>query len=94
MRRRRKSAQRNSLNGVVSLAKPPARSIQVTVDIYGHAVPGGNRAAVDRLHDAPFAAPNVTPAAPEGADEDHANPLSAVKSVDNQNYNGTTRQTE
>ncbi len=24
-------------------------SIQVTVDIYGHLVPGGNRAAVDRL---------------------------------------------
>jgi integrase len=27
------------------------RSIQVTVDIYGHLVPGGNRAAVDRLDD-------------------------------------------
>ena len=24
-------------------------SIQITVDIYGHLVPGGNRAAVDRL---------------------------------------------
>lgn len=24
-------------------------SIQVTVDIYGHPVPGGNRAAVDKL---------------------------------------------
>ena len=24
-------------------------SIQVTVDIYGHLVPGGNRAAVDKL---------------------------------------------
>jgi len=28
-------------------------SIQITVDIYGHLVPGGNRAAVDRLDDAP-----------------------------------------
>ena len=27
-------------------------SIQVTVDIYGHLVPGGNTAAVDRLDDA------------------------------------------
>jgi hypothetical protein len=27
------------------------RSIQVTVDIYGYLVPGGNRAAVDRLDD-------------------------------------------
>jgi integrase len=27
-------------------------SIQVTVDIYGHLVPGGNRQAVDRLDDA------------------------------------------
>jgi metallophosphoesterase superfamily enzyme len=26
-------------------------SIQVTVDIYGHLVPGGNEHAVDRLHD-------------------------------------------
>ena len=28
-------------------------SIQITVDIYGHLVPGGNRAAVDRLDDQP-----------------------------------------
>ena len=28
-------------------------SIQVTVDIYGHLVPGGNRQAVDRLDDMP-----------------------------------------
>ena len=27
-------------------------SISVTVDVYGHLVPGGNRAAVDRLDDA------------------------------------------
>ena len=55
------------------------RSIQVTVDIDGHAVPGGNRAAVDRLDDAPLTAPNVTPAAPSGADEDRANALSAIQ---------------
>ena len=29
-------------------------SIQITVDTYGHLVPGGNRQAVDRLDDAPF----------------------------------------
>jgi hypothetical protein len=57
------------------------RSIQVTVDIYGHSVPGGNRAAVDRLDDPSLTPPNVTPAAPAGTDEDHANPLSAVESV-------------
>ena len=28
-------------------------SIQMTVDIYGHLIPGGNKAAVDRLDDAP-----------------------------------------
>jgi integrase len=26
-------------------------SIQITIDVYGHLVPGGNRAAVDRLDD-------------------------------------------
>jgi len=57
------------------------RSIQVTVDIYGHAVPGGNRAAVDRLDDAPLTALDITPAAPHGAAADHANALSAVESV-------------
>jgi hypothetical protein len=31
------------------------RSIRVTVDTYGHLVPGGNKAAVDRLDDAPDA---------------------------------------
>jgi integrase len=30
-------------------------SIKVTVDTYGHLVPGGNKAAVDRLDDAPAA---------------------------------------
>jgi integrase len=43
-------------------------SIQVTVDIYGHLVPGANRAAVDRL-DAPMKQPTGIPAASEG---DHA----------------------
>ena len=28
-------------------------SIQITVDTYGHLVPGGNRQAVDRLDDLP-----------------------------------------
>jgi integrase len=36
-------------------------SIQVTVDVYGHLVPGGNRAAVDRLDDVQ---PTATPAQP------------------------------
>jgi integrase len=57
------------------------RSIQVTVDIYGHAVPGGNRAAVDRLDDAPLAAPNVTPAAPAGGADDQTNVLSALNGM-------------
>jgi integrase len=30
-------------------------SIRVTVDTYGHLVPGGNKAAVDRLDDVPDA---------------------------------------
>ena len=28
-------------------------SIKITVDIYGHLVPGANKAAVDKLDDAP-----------------------------------------
>jgi integrase len=35
-------------------------SIQVTVDIYGHLVPGSNRAAVDRLDDAPTRIPGAS----------------------------------
>jgi integrase len=31
-------------------------SINVTVDVYGHLVPGGNRAAVDKLDELPKAA--------------------------------------
>jgi hypothetical protein len=48
-------------------------SIQVTVDIYGHLIPGGNKAAVDRL-DGPvdkqgFEAETATPAQPEGEEQ-------------------------
>jgi integrase len=35
-------------------------SIQVTVDVYGHLVPGSNRAAVDRLDDGPIRNPAAT----------------------------------
>jgi integrase len=38
-------------------------SIRVTVDTYGHLVPGGNKAAVDRLDD-PAAQADATPAQP------------------------------
>ena len=34
-------------------------SIRVTVDVYGHLVPGGNKAAVDRLDD-PVSIPAIT----------------------------------
>ena len=41
-------------------------SIQVTVDIYGHLVPGANRAAVNRLDDVGAEVrPSATPAQPE-----------------------------
>jgi integrase len=43
-------------------------SIQITVDIYGHLAPGGNKGAVDRLDDSdyglPAEAPKRTPGAP------------------------------
>jgi site-specific recombinase XerC len=39
-------------------------SIQITVDTYGHLVPGGNRAAVDRLDDE--TQPDATQAQPDG----------------------------
>lgn len=35
-------------------------SIQVTVDVYRHLVPGGNRAAVDRLDDDSVTQPSAT----------------------------------
>jgi integrase len=39
-------------------------SIQITVDTYGHLVPGGNRAAVNRLDDVPASASPASPAVP------------------------------
>ena len=38
-------------------------SIQVTVDVYGHLIPGANRAAVDRLDAQPTRNPGATQAA-------------------------------
>jgi len=35
-------------------------SIQVTVDVYGHLIPGANRQAVDRLDDATIRHPGAT----------------------------------
>ena len=35
-------------------------SIQITVDIYGHLIPGANRQAVDRLDDATGRNPDAT----------------------------------
>jgi hypothetical protein len=51
-------------------------SIQVTVDVYGHLVPGGNRAAVDRLDDA--RQPDATPAQPEPVAFEDPNAVSAL----------------
>jgi len=46
-------------------------SIQITVDTYGHLIPGANRAAVDRLDDVPKLQPDATPAQPtEDVEED------------------------
>ena len=42
-------------------------SIQVTVDVYGHLVPGSNRAAVDRLDESPIRNPGATGAAKANA---------------------------
>ena len=44
-------------------------SIQITVDTYGHLIPGANRAAADKLDDVP-AQPDATPAQPEAASAD------------------------
>jgi integrase len=41
---------------------PP--SIQITVDTYGHSIPGANRVAVDRLDDA-WTQPDATQAQPQ-----------------------------
>jgi integrase len=53
-------------------------SIQITVDVYGHLVPGGNRAAVDRLDDAQ---PNATPAQPAQEIAVGENAVSALQRV-------------
>jgi integrase len=55
-------------------------SIQVTVDTYGHLVPGGNRQAVDRLDDPqepPQEATNRNPAATALTNTVFSSPLSA-----------------
>jgi integrase len=59
-------------------------SIQVTVDVYGHLVPGGNRAAVDRLDD-DTTQPSATPAQPEAEipdDQIDVSPLLGMVSRD------------
>jgi len=44
-------------------------SIQITVDTYGHLVPGGNRSEVDRLDDpSPATTRNLSATAPHKAD--------------------------
>src|SRR6266480_4729821 len=48
-------------------------SIQVTVDVYGHLVPGGIRAVVDRLDDAQ---PSATPAQPAAVAVGQREPVS------------------
>ncbi|MEN3336618.1 MAG: hypothetical protein V7647_294 [Acidobacteriota bacterium] len=45
-------------------------SIQITVDTYGHLIPGANRGAVDRLDDDDAMQPNATQAQPEAFVED------------------------
>jgi hypothetical protein len=57
------------------------RSIQVTVDIYGHLVPGGNRAAVDRLDDSCVKQPDATPAQPTAIAVNQREAVSLLESV-------------
>ena len=45
-------------------------SIQITVDTYGHLIPGANRGAVNRLDDEDAAQPSATQAQPEPDVED------------------------
>ena len=47
-------------------------SIQITVDTYGHLIPGANRAAIDRLDDDVSTQPDATQAQPEPFDNDVA----------------------
>lgn len=58
-------------------------SIQVTVDVYGHLVPGGNRAAVDRLDDAQ---PSATPAQPAAVAVGQREPVSRSARIVTQNF--------
>jgi hypothetical protein len=45
-------------------------SIQITVDTYGHQIPGANRGAVDRLDDADATQPHATQAQPDAYGEE------------------------
>ncbi len=45
-------------------------SIQITVDTYGHLIPGANRGAVNRLDDAAAAQPDATQAQPDAFVDD------------------------
>ena len=58
-------------------------SIQVTVDVYGHLVPGGNRAAVDRLDDTQ---PSATPAQPEAVSVDQRERVRRLERVVSQTF--------
>jgi hypothetical protein len=49
----------------------------VTADIYGHLVPGANRAAVDRLDDDTPTNESATPAQPAAAEPANVEPVSA-----------------
>jgi hypothetical protein len=53
-------------------------SIQITVDVYGHLVPGGNRAAFDRLDDAQ---PSATQAQPDAVFAPPRQRVSRLQSV-------------
>src|SRR5688572_32446748 len=54
-------------------------SIQITVDTYGHLIPGANRAAVDRLDDEAPTQPDATQAQP--ASRDDAGGLAEMKDL-------------
>ena len=54
--------RRNNWPGAQMQQQLGHSSIQVTVDVYGHLVPGANRAAVDRLDAAPVGNPGATKA--------------------------------
>jgi hypothetical protein len=58
-------------------------SIQITVDVYGHLVPGGNRAAFDRLDDAQ---PSATQAQPDAVFAPPRQRVSRLQSVVTQTF--------